>query len=93
MEIIQLILKLFNLEVKDNDPMMASYDIKEIMHNIQSSGMQPNLPLVSFVKSLYPTYSHYLESLQASDKFKDVTFDTLMEKIANGEKAFGKEDR
>ena len=85
-------LKLFNLEVKDNDPMMVAYQIREIMHKIQDISMQLDLPLVSFVKSLYPTHSHYLELLQASDKFKDVTFDTLMEKIANGEKAFGKED-
>ena len=52
--------------------------------------MKPDLPLAAFVKSLYPTHSNYLESLQASDKFKDLTFDSLEEKIANREKSFGK---
>ena len=60
------------------------------MHKIQASGMKPDLPLAAFVKSLYPTHFNYLESLQASDKFKSLTFDTLVEKIADREKAFGK---
>ena len=51
--------------------------------------MKPSLPLAAFVKSLYPTHSNYLECLQAGDKFKDLTFDTLIEKIADREKAFG----
>ena len=89
MEVIQLILKLFSLEVKDNDAMLVAYEIKEIMHKVQEYGMKPELPLASFVKSLYSTHSNYLESLQASDKFKDLTFDTLVEKIADKEKAFG----
>ena len=39
MDIIQLMLKLFNFEVTDSDPMMGSYDIREIMHEIQEYGM------------------------------------------------------
>ena len=86
MEIIQLMLKLFNLEVKDNDPMLVASLIREIMHKIQASGMKPDLPLASFLKWLYPTHSNYLESLQGSDKFKDLTYDTLVEKIVYIEK-------
>ena len=52
--------------------------------------MKPNIPLAAFVKYLYPSHSNYLESLQASDKFKSLTFDTLVEKIAYIEKDFGK---
>ena len=63
MEIIQLILKLFNLELKYNDLMLVAFDIIEIMHKIQASGMKPNLPLVSCLNSLYSTHSNYLESL------------------------------
>ena len=48
--------------------------------------MKPNLPLATFIKSLYPTYSKYMESLQTSDKFKDFTFDILVEKIATKRK-------
>jgi len=70
--------------------MLVASEIKAIMHNIQASGMKPDLPLVVFVKSLYPTHSNYLESLQASDKFKSLTFDTLVEKITDREKEFGK---
>ena len=66
MEMIQLMLKMFSLEVKDNDPMMGASEIKAIMHKIQESGMKPDLPLRAFVKSLYPNHSNYLESLQAS---------------------------
>ena len=55
MEVIQLMLKLFSLEVKDNDPMLVASEIKAIMHKIQASGMKPDLPLAAFVKSLYPT--------------------------------------
>ena len=84
MEVIQLMLKLFSLEVKDNDPMLVASEIKAIMHKIKAIGMKPDLPLVAFVKSLYPSHSNYLES------FKSMTFDTLIEKIADREKAFGK---
>ena len=52
--------------------------------------MKPDLPLAAFVKSLYPSHSNYLEWLQASDKFKSLTFETLVEKIADREKYFGK---
>ena len=73
MKIIQLMLKLFSLEVKDNDPMLIASEIRAIMYKVQASGMKPNLPLATFVKSLYSTHSNYLESLQASNKFKDLT--------------------
>ena len=75
--------KLFSLEVKDNDPMLVASKIIEIMHKIQEYGMKHDLPLEAIVNSLYSNHSNYLESLQASDKFKDLTFDTLAEKIAN----------
>jgi hypothetical protein len=34
---------------------------------------------------MYPTYSHYFESLQASGKKKAMTFDVLVEKITERE--------
>ena len=49
-----------------------------------------DISLIAYVKALYPTYSHYLESLQASGNLEHITFDTLEKKFAEREKAFGK---
>jgi hypothetical protein len=91
LEIIQIILKLFNLEMKDNDPMKLVSEIRALYHDIKAIGVEIDFQLIAFIKALYPTYSHYLESLQASEKMKNLTFDKLVEKIAETEKAFGKE--
>jgi len=42
-----------------------------------------------FVKDLYPTYSHYLESLQASVQPRAIIFDTLVESLQNERKILG----
>ena len=47
-----------------------------------------DIPLTYFIKSLYPTYSHYLESLQASGQMESMAFESLVEKVAECEKAF-----
>ena len=92
MEIIQLLLKLFNLEMIDNDPLKLASEIKAINHEIECIGEKVDLSLIAFIKSLYPSYSHYLESLQSSGKLKDIDFDKLVGKIAEREKAFGKKE-
>ena len=48
--------------------------------------------LTAFIKSLYTTYSHYLESLQASGQMKAITLDILVDKIVEREKSFGKKE-
>lgn len=45
---------------------------------------------MAYVKALHPSYSHYLESLQASGQLGTLTFDTLAENFVEREKAFGK---
>jgi hypothetical protein len=60
------------------------------MHDIEATRVKIDLPLMTFIKALYPTYSHYLESLQASDQMKSMTFEKLVKKVADREKAFGK---
>jgi hypothetical protein len=60
------------------------------MHDIEATGMNIDLPLMKIIKSLYPTYFYYLESLQASGPMKSITFDKLVEKVAGHEKEFGK---
>lgn len=87
LEIIQLLLKLFNLDMKENH--MAS-EIKVIFHDIEATSVKLDLQLFAFVKALHHAYSHYLESLQASGKLKDIIFDKLVNKNVEREKAFGK---
>ena len=88
LEIIQLLMKLFNLELKDNDPMKLA-----IFYDIDATGVKVDIQLTAFIKALYPTYTHYLESLQASGQMKAMTFETLVEKFVEREKAFGKESK
>ena len=57
---IEVILKLFSLEVKDNDHMLVTTEVREIMYKIEASSMKTNLPFATFVKSLYYTDSNYL---------------------------------
>ena len=92
LEIIQLLVKLFNLELKDNDPMKLASEIKSIFHDIESNNAKVDLKLTSFIKILYPTYSNYLESLQAIGQMKAMTFDVPVDKIAEREKSFGKKE-
>jgi len=82
--------KLFNLELKEDDPMDLDSEIKYIMHGIDATRVNIYLPLIAFIKALYPTYSHYLESLQSSGQMKSIKFDTFVEKVVECEKSFGK---
>lgn len=70
--------------------MVVASKIRATMHEINVFGLKIDLPLTHFIKVLYPTYSHYLESLQASGQRKDLAFDSLVEKIVEREKYFGK---
>ena len=65
LELIQSLVKVFNLELNDDDPMALTYEIKAIMHDIDATGVKIDVPLTTFIKALYPTYFHYLESLQS----------------------------
>ena len=70
--------------------MDLSYEIKSIMHEIDSTGVNIDIHLMNFIKALYPTYYHYFESLQASGQMKSITFDSFVEKFIECEKDFGK---
>ena len=63
LEIIQLLMKLFNLELKHNDPVKISYEIRDIFHDIDATIIKLDIQLITFIKALYPSYTHYLESL------------------------------
>lgn len=60
------------------------------MHDIKSIGLEIDIPLITYVKAKYPTYSHYLDSLQANGNLKEIIFDSLENKFAKREKGFGK---
>lgn len=60
--------------------------IKVITHDIDATNVKVDIALTAFIKTLYPTYTHYLESLQASVHIKSLNFDTLVEKIIECEK-------
>jgi hypothetical protein len=90
LELIKFLVKLFNIELKNDDPMTLASEIKAIMHDIDFIGVNIYLLLTTFINAFYPTYYHYLESLQASGQMESITFDTLVKKVAECEKAFGK---
>ena len=60
------------------------------MHDIEATEANINLLLTTFIKVIYLTYSHYLELMQASNQMKSMTFQKLVKKVADREKAFGK---
>eukprot|EP00253_Pinus_taeda_P024998 PITA_24998 len=90
LEVVQLMIKLFTFELQNNDPLALASEVKSRMHDIKSTKVELDIPLIAFFKALYPTYSNYLESLQANGNLKDITFDSLVKKFAEREKAFGK---
>jgi len=90
LEVVQLMIKLFTLELKNDDLLSLASEVKSIMHDIKVTNVELDILLIAFLKALYPTYSNYLESLQANGNLKGITFDSLVKKIAEREKAFGK---
>ena len=90
LEVVQLMINLFNLVLKNDEPLSLASEIRSIMHEIKSIGVEIYVPLTTYVKALYPTHSHYLESLQASGKPKEIYFDSLEKTFTEREKSFGK---
>src|SRR5699024_10865005 len=86
LEVVQLMIKLFTLELQNNDPLALASEVKSIMHDIKSTKVELNIPLIAFLKALYPTYSNYLESLQANGNLKDITIDSLVKKFVKERK-------
>lgn len=89
-KIFNLKLKDHDLDLNDDDPLALDLDTRAIMHDVEATRFKNGIPLTTFVKVLYPTYSYYLESLQASSQLKDITFDIIVEKFATCEKDFVK---
>lgn len=70
--------------------MSLASEIRAIKQDVDDIGGKVDIYLTSFIKELLPTHSTYLESLQASNQLKTITFDQLVEKLAERENAFGR---
>lgn len=46
--------KLFNLQLKDDDPLALAFEIGAIIHDVYSIGVNMEIPLLLFFKALYP---------------------------------------
>ena len=90
LKIVQLMTKLFCLELKNDDPLALASEVRYIMHEIKKTGVDVDIPPIAYVKELYPTYSHYLESLQESGNLMKITFDSLEKNFVEREKTFRK---
>jgi len=55
LEVVQLMIKLFTLELQNNDPLAFASEVKSIMHDIQATKIYLDIPLIAFLKALYPT--------------------------------------
>lgn len=56
-------IKLFNLDLEDDDSLAPTLEIRATMDDVEATGVKMDIPLTTFVNSIYPTYSHYLESV------------------------------
>ena len=54
-------MKLFNLELKYNDPTKLASEIRAIFHDIDATSVKVDIQLTTFIKAIYPTYTHYFE--------------------------------
>jgi len=70
--------------------MALTSEIKSTMHDDDVVGVEIEISLMAFIKDLYPTYYHYLDSLQVSGQLKSFDFDSLVEKNTKRGKAFEK---
>ena len=91
LEIVKLMIKLSSIELKNDDTFALASEVRSIMHYINNTSVEVDIPIIVYVKALYPTYSHYLESLKASGNLVKITFDSLEKKFAERE-GFWKDD-
>ena len=48
-------IKLFSLELKNDDPLALASEVRSMMHDIKNTGVEVDIPLIAYVKALYPT--------------------------------------
>ena len=67
-EVVQLMIKLLNLNLQNDDPLALALEVKSIMHDIKFTNVE--ITVIDFVKAIYPSYSNYLESFQENGNLK-----------------------
>jgi hypothetical protein len=70
--------------------MALASGIKAIIHEIGVVGVEIDIAPMAFIKPIYPTYSHYLESLQASGQLKPSILTLRWRKLQNMRKFWGR---
>ena len=73
--------KILNLNLKHDDPLALTSKIRAIMHDVDATRVNMGIPLVAFIKELYPLYSYYPESPKSNEKLNSIHFVSPMEKI------------
>ena len=56
LEVVQLMIKLFTLELQNDDPLALASEVKSIMHDIKVTNVELDIPMIALLKALYPTY-------------------------------------
>ena len=52
LEVVQLMIKLLKLELKNDDPLALASEVRSIMHDIKTIGVEIDIPLIAYVKAL-----------------------------------------
>lgn len=52
LEVVQLMIKLFSLELKNDDPLALASKVRYIMHDIKTTSVEIEIPLIAYVKAL-----------------------------------------
>ena len=75
-------IKLFSLELQNDDLLSLASEVKSIIDDIKVTNIEVDILVIVFVTTFYPTYSNYLDSLQANGNLKEIKFDSVMNKFA-----------
>ena len=54
LEFVQLMIKLFTLELQNNDPLDLASEVKSIMHDIKVTNVELDIPLKLFSRHFIP---------------------------------------
>jgi hypothetical protein len=94
---VDLQMKLLKQRLADNDDVLEYISrIKNIHLEIIKGGfskLEDSFLVSIVINGLPPSYNHFLETLQITDKLSTITFDSLSELLAQHSKTFGKQKK
>jgi hypothetical protein len=92
---VDLQMKLLRKRLVDGDDVLEYISrIKNIHQDIIKGGfpkLEDNFFISILINGLPPSYKHFIETLQITDKLSTATFDSLSELLAQHSKSFGKQ--